>query len=65
KYGISYRRAESLNRLNANRIYAILYEQDILNQHEFHCIVDPLKIQYAIEEYPFHFICSLSKVEVQ
>ncbi|CAG8792407.1 24077_t:CDS:2, partial [Gigaspora margarita] len=65
KYGTSYRRAESLDGLNANRIHAILYQQDILNQYEFLRIVDPLKLQYAVEEYPFRFIRSLGKVEVK
>ncbi|CAG8767654.1 5931_t:CDS:1, partial [Racocetra persica] len=65
KHGTSYRQTESLDRLNVNHIHTILYKQDILNQHEFHRIVDLLKIQYAIEEYLFCFIRSLGKVEVK
>ncbi|CAG8556589.1 4544_t:CDS:2, partial [Cetraspora pellucida] len=37
----------------------------ILYPSEVHCILDPLKLQYALEEYPFHFFGSLGKVEVK
>ena len=51
--------------LNANRIHAILYKQNILDPHKFQRILDPSRIQYVLEEYPFHFINPLGNVEVK
>ncbi|CAG8643378.1 2634_t:CDS:2, partial [Cetraspora pellucida] len=65
KYGTSYRQAEYLDGLNANRIHAILYKQDLLNLYEFNHILDSLKIQFAVEEYSFRFFSFLGKVEVK
>lgn len=52
--------------LNANRIHAILYKQDILDDldpHKFQRILDPSRIQYTLEEYPFCFFNPLGNIE--
>ena len=50
--------------LSANHIHAILYKQDISNPYKFQRILDPLRIQFALEEYSFRFINPLGGVEV-
>ncbi|GET03185.1 hypothetical protein GLOIN_2v1811542 [Rhizophagus clarus] len=65
KRGASYLRADSLDGLNANRIHAILYKQDISDPHKFQRILDPSRIQYALEEYSFCFINPLGNVELR
>ena len=49
--------------LNANRIHAILYKQDTLDPYKFQRILDPSRIQFALEEYSFRFFSPLGKVE--
>ena len=49
--------------LNANRIHAILYKQDISNPYKFQRILDPSRIQFTLEEYPFRFFNQLGNVE--
>ncbi|GBB89332.1 hypothetical protein RclHR1_01600004 [Rhizophagus clarus] len=65
KRDTSYLRADSLDGLNANRIHAILYKQDISDPHKFQRILDPSRIQYVLEEYSFRFINPLDNVEVR
>jgi hypothetical protein len=54
-----------LDGLNANRIHAILYKQDISDPHKFKRILDSSRIQYVLEEYSFRFINPLGNVEVR
>ncbi|CAG8708980.1 12755_t:CDS:2, partial [Funneliformis caledonium] len=40
-------------------------EQDILDPHKFQRILDPSRIQFALEEYSFRFFNPLGNIEVR